>query len=94
MGTATRIPVSRAFRNLGDNPFPPRLLAAEGGPFPVPSELPEELGAREGQQVPGPAGSKGLHAGGGAQGRFLLVSLRKLNKAHSSLHYTQKKSEC
>ena len=28
MGTATRIPVSRAFRNLGDNPFPPRLIAA------------------------------------------------------------------
>ena len=22
--------------DLSDNPFPPRLLAAEGGPFPVP----------------------------------------------------------
>ena len=33
---------------LGDDPLPPRLLAAEGGPLPVPAELPQELGPREG----------------------------------------------
>ena len=45
----------------GDDPFAARLLAAEGGPFPVAAELAQELGARQGQDVPGPAGAEGRH---------------------------------
>ena len=50
----------------GDDPVAARRLAAEGGPCQVPSELAQELGAREGQQVPGPAGAEGRHQGDGA----------------------------
>ena len=50
----------------GDDPFAARLLAAEGGAFAAASELAQELGAREGQDVPGPAGAEGRHQGDGA----------------------------
>ena len=50
----------------GDDPVAARLLTAEGGPCPVPSELAQERGAREGQQVPSPAGAEGRHQGDGA----------------------------
>ena len=50
----------------GDDPVAARLLAAEGGQCPMPSELAQELGARQGQQVPGPAGAEVRHQGGGA----------------------------
>ena len=36
------------------------------GPCPVPAELAQEVGARQGQQVPGPAGAEGRHQGDGA----------------------------
>ena len=59
--TATRIPVSRALRIAGDDPFAARLLAAEGGALAVPAELAQEFGPRQGQDVPGPAGPEGRH---------------------------------
>ena len=50
----------------GDDPVAARRLAAEGGPCPVPAELAQEVGARQGQQVPGPACAEGRHQGDGA----------------------------
>ena len=58
--------MSRAWADRGDDPVAARRLAAEGGPCPVPSELAQERGARQGQQVPGPAGAEGRHQGDGA----------------------------
>ena len=43
-----------------------RRLVPEGGPGPGPAELAQERGARQGQQVPGPAGAEGPHQGDGA----------------------------
>ena len=50
----------------GDDPGAARRLAADGGPGPGPAELAQERGARQGQQVPGPAGAEGSHQGDGA----------------------------
>ena len=53
----------------GDDPGAARRLAADGGPCPGPAELAQEVGARQGQDVPGPAGAEGRHQGGGAARR-------------------------
>ena len=45
----------------GDDPVAARLLAAEGGPCPVPAELAEELCSRERSLVAGERGPEGLH---------------------------------
>ena len=59
-------PGESGLADRGDDPVAARRLAADGGPCPVPAELAQERGARQGQQVPGPAGAEGRHQGDGA----------------------------
>ena len=61
MGTATRIPVSRALRTSVTTRSRRVCSPRKAARLPVASELAQELGARQGQQVPGPAGSEGRH---------------------------------
>ena len=47
--------------DLGHDLLAPRFFMPEGGALAVPPELPQELGPRQRQQVPGPAGPEGRH---------------------------------
>ena len=47
--------------DLGDDLLAPRLPVPEGRILPLPAELPQELGPRQRQQVPGPVGAEGRH---------------------------------